>query len=172
MTPSPRRTLVAGLAGGVALNLVMLLTFRVIGLGWRGGGILLDPAQQSAKLIAVWTRLEPLPLVVSRPAPIVAGLILFAIAHAFVYRWLSPAWPAGVHARAWRLAGLVFLLSFLFWEFFTPFNQLGEPLSLIALELTFWAAIALAEAYAIALVSELRPAARRQLGRVTVERGR
>ena len=77
-----------------------------------------------------------------------------------------------MHARAWRLAGLVFLLSFLFWEFFTPFNQLGEPLSLIALELTFWAAIALAEAYAIALVSELRPAARRQLGRVTVERGR
>ncbi len=172
MTPSPRRTLVAGLAGGLALNLVMLLTFRVIGFGARGGGILLDPARQSAKLIAVWTRLEPLPLVVSRPAPIVAGLILFAIAHAFVYRWLSPAWPAGVHARAWRLAGLVFLLSFLFWEFFTPFNQLGEPLPLIALELTFWAAIALAEAYAIALVSELRPGTRRQLGRVTVERGR
>lgn len=60
-------------------------------------------------------------------------------------------------------------LSFLFWEFFTPFNQFGEPLPLIALELGFWAAIALAEAYAIALVSELKPATRRQLGRVTVE---
>lgn len=167
--PSPRRTLVAGLAGGLALNLVMLLTFRAIGFGWSGGGILLDPSRQSAKLIAVWTQLEPLPLVVSRPAPIVLGLILFAIAHALIYRWLAPAWPPGVHPRAWRLAALVFVLSFLFWEFFTPFNQFGEPLPLIALELGFWAAIALAEAYAIALVSELKPATRRQLGRVTVE---
>ncbi len=32
--------------------------------------------------------------------------------------------------------------------------QFGEPLPLIALELTFWAAIALAEAFAIAVVME------------------
>lgn len=160
------RTLGAGVAGGLALNLVMVVTFRLI--GFRGGaGPLLDPAVQSAKLIAVWTQIEPLPLVVTRPAPIVLGLVLFGIAHAFIYRWLSPVWPLGVHPRAWRLAALVFVLSFLFWEFFTPFNQFGEPLPLIALELTFWAAIALAEAYAIALVSEL--GTRRQLGHVTIE---
>jgi hypothetical protein len=41
-------------------------------------------------------------------------------------------------------------MTFLFWEFFTPFNQLGEPLPLIAIELVFWATIALAEAFAIA----------------------
>jgi hypothetical protein len=150
------RTIIAGLAGGVALNVAMLLTFRLLGFGWNGGGMLLDPALQSPKLIAVWTQIEPLPLVVSRPAPIVTGLMLFAIAHAFAYRWLAPGWPPGVAARALRLAGLVFGLSFVFWEFFTPFNQFGEPLPLLGLELTFWVAIALAEGFAIAGVMDAK----------------
>jgi hypothetical protein len=52
------------------------------------------------------------------------------------------------------MAGLVFFLSFVFWEFFTPFNQFGEPLMLIALELLFWAMIAVAEGFAISSVFE------------------
>ena len=144
----------AGLAGGVAVNAVMLLTFRLIGFGWNGGGILLDPLIQSKKLIDVWTQIEPLPLVVASPAPIIIGLMLFGIGHAFIYRWLSPIWPSGINARALRLAGLVFFLSFFFWEFFTPFNQFGEPLMLIGLELLFWAMIAVAEGFAIASVFE------------------
>lgn len=78
------RTLIAGLAGGVALNLVMVLTFRLMGFGWKGGGILLDPSVQSQKLIAVWTQIEPLPLVVVQPAPIIVGLMLFGMGHAFL----------------------------------------------------------------------------------------
>jgi hypothetical protein len=62
------------------------------------------------------------------------------------------------------LAGLVFALSFLFWEFFTPFNQLGEPLELIALELSFWALIALAEGATITLIMEGRSRARNPSG--------
>jgi hypothetical protein len=149
-----RRTLLAGLAGGLALNLAMLLTFRALGFGWHGRGILITSPIQSPKLVAVWTQLEPLPLVVANPAPIILGLILFALGHAHIYRWLSPHWPPGVTPRALRLAALIFFLSFLFWEFFTPFNQFGEPLPLLALELTFWATIALAEAFAIASVME------------------
>jgi hypothetical protein len=53
-----------------------------------------------------------------------------------------------------RFAAVLFFMVFLFWEFFTPFNQFGEPLPLVALELAFWAAIALAEAAAIAVVLE------------------
>jgi hypothetical protein len=157
MNSSPFRTILAGLAGGVALNLAMLLTFRLFGLGWDGGGILLDPAIQSPKVIAVWTQIEPIPLVVSTPVLIATGLVLFGILHAFVYRWLAPAWPRGIRERTWRMAALVFGLSFLFWEFFTPFNQLGEPLPLIGLELVFWAAIAFAESVVIAAVMEGRP---------------
>ncbi len=50
------------------------------------------------------------------------------------------------------MAGMLFFMIYLFWEFFTPFNQFGEPLPLIALELVFWAVIALAEGMAIAWV--------------------
>jgi hypothetical protein len=148
------KTLLAGIAGGVAMNLVMLLTFRAIGFGWNGGGILLTSPIQSQKLVAVWTTLEPLPLVVASPAPIIIGLVLFGVGHAFIYRWLSVSWPLGILPRALRFGGLLFFMTFLFWEFFTPFNQFGEPLSLVALELTFWAAIAFAEALAIAAVFE------------------
>jgi hypothetical protein len=142
------------------MNLAMLLTFRGIGFGWDGQGILLTHPSQSEKLIAVWTQLEPLPLVAFDPLPIIIGLFLFAIGHAFVYTWVSPAWPAGAVPRALRLAGLIFFMTYLFWEFFTPFNQLGEPLPLIALELLFWAVIALAEAFAIAVVMERGAAGR------------
>jgi hypothetical protein len=154
MKRSIMRTVSAGLAGGAAMNLAMVLTFRAIGFGWDGGGILLTSPMQSSKLIAVWTELEPLPLVVAKPAPIIVGLLLFGVGHALIYRWLSVAWPPGVVPRALRLAGLLFFLTFLFWEFFTPFNQFGEPLPLIALELCFWALIALAESFAIVFVME------------------
>jgi hypothetical protein len=150
------RTLLAGVSGGITLNIVMVLTFRLLGFGWDGGGILISHSTQSPKLIAIWTELEPIPLVVANPAPIVIGLILFGIGHAFIYRWLSPAWPQGLIARALRIGMLVFFLSFFFWEFFTPFNLFGEPLPLIGLELVFWATIAFAEASVIASVFELK----------------
>src|SRR3989338_7639645 len=93
------KTLLVGLVGGLTLNFVMVLTFRLIGFGWHGGGILLNPSIQSRKLIAVWTQMEPLPLVVSHPVQIFVGLILFGIGHAFIYRWLAPAWPHGIKSR-------------------------------------------------------------------------
>ncbi|MGH9846804.1 MAG: hypothetical protein ACREEM_49530 [Blastocatellia bacterium] len=150
------RMIFAGLAGGMTMNVAMLLTFRLIGFGWNGDGILLSSPIQSPKLIAVWTKLEPLPLVVVNPAPIIIGMVLFGIGHAFIYRSVSVAWPAGILPRAMRFAGLLFFMTYLFWEFFTPFNQLGEPLQLVALELLFWAAIAIAEAFVIAAVIEHR----------------
>jgi hypothetical protein len=44
----------------------------------------------------VWTELEPLPLVVNRPLPIILGTIGFGIVHAYLYRWLCPSRPTGV----------------------------------------------------------------------------
>jgi hypothetical protein len=145
---APVRIVVAGLAGGAALNAAMIATFRTLGFGWRGDGMLLDPALQSPKLIAVWTTLEPLPLVIMRPAVMAAGLVLFAIVHAGIYANVASAWPEGLRPRTTWLAAVLFS-QFAFWEFFTPFNQFGEPALLIAVELSFWAFIALAEAVAI-----------------------
>jgi uncharacterized membrane protein (DUF485 family) len=153
------RTILAGLAGGAAMNLTMFLTFRLLGLGLTGGGILLDPALQSHKLIAVWTELRPIPKVVTHPFLMGIAVLLIAWGHAGIYRWLAPAWPHGVGARAFRFASLVFFLSFFFFEFFTAFNQFGEPLDLLALQLVYWAIVAAAEAWAIAAVIEWKPRA-------------
>lgn len=146
MRASARTTLIAGLLGGVAMNAAMFLTFRLVGFGMDGDGILLSSPMQSEKLVAVWTQLEPLPLVVNRPQMILPGLVLFAVLRAFAYREVAGALPAGFWPRCWRYALALWALVFAFWEFFTPYNQLGEPLPLVALELAFWAAIALAEA--------------------------
>lgn len=156
-TPTLQRTVLAGLAGGLAFSLAMLLTFRLIGFGLNGDGILMTSPLQSAKLIAVWSTLEPLPRVVDRPETIIPLLVLLSVGRAFVFRWLAPAWPAGVAARGLRFAGLTFFLVFVFWEIFTPYNQFGEPPALVALELLFWAVIAVAEGLAIAAVIERAP---------------
>lgn len=146
------RTILAGIAGGLSMNITMLLTFRVLGFGWNGDGILIRSPSQSKKLIAVWTEIEPIPLVVNTPLPIIIGIILFGIIHAYLFEWLSGTWPGGIISRGVRFGGLVFVMTFLFWEFFTPFNMFGEPLHLIALELVFWGCIALADGISIAAV--------------------
>jgi len=153
-----KKTVAAGLLGGSAMNVAMLLTFRTLGFGWDGKGFLLTSPAQSHKLIAVWTEIEPLPLVVNTPVPIIVGMLLFGIGHAFIYRSVAPAWPSGFPARTIRMGGMTFFMTYLFWEFFTPFNQYGEPLHLIAIELVFWAVIAFAEAAAIVWVMERRSA--------------
>ncbi len=149
MKGSVSRTLLAGFVGGLVLNLFGFLTFQFF-----GGGILLDPSIQSPKLIAVWTEIDPLPLAVTNPITFAIGLVLFGIGQGFVYRWVSPAWPDGVVRKAWRMALLVFFLSYTFFEFFTPFNLLGEPIALIFLELLFWAIVAITSALAIAVIAE------------------
>lgn len=146
MKASLGRALLAGVLGGIAMNAAMFLTFRLIGFGLQGEGVLLSSPLQSEKLVAVWTRLEPLPLVVERPLVIVSGLMLFAIFHAFAYREVAAALPAGFWPRCWRYALALWVSVFVFWEFFTPFNQFGEPLPLLALEVVFWLVTALAEA--------------------------
>jgi hypothetical protein len=148
------KIIVAGLSGGTAMNLAMLLTFRTIGFGWDGRGILLSSPIQSHKLIAVWTQIEPLPLVVNTPLPIIVGMLFFGVVHAYIYRHISSGWPQGIAPRSLRMTGLIFCMTYLFWEFFTPFNQFGEPLLLIALELLFWAIIAFAEAVTITTIME------------------
>jgi hypothetical protein len=73
---TPRRIVLAGLAGGLAANLAMLVTFRLLGFGT---GLLHNPRWQSPKLIAVWTQLQPLPRIVTAPLPMILGLIAFSL---------------------------------------------------------------------------------------------
>jgi hypothetical protein len=148
------KMLLTALAGWAALNVAILLTFRLIGFGFDGHGVLMNPQTQSAKLIAVWSELPPLPRIVAQPASMIIGMYGFAFLHAVIYRMLSPAWTSGIWSRGLRLSGLLFGVCYSFWEFFTPFNLFGEPWPLIGVELLFWAAVALAEGLAIAAVAE------------------
>jgi len=85
MNNSISRILLAGVAGGIVLIMTAFLVFFIIGgLGSEPGRILLDPSIQSHKLIAVWTEIEPLPLIITSPFIMFAGYILFAIGHAFI----------------------------------------------------------------------------------------
>jgi hypothetical protein len=148
------RTFLAGIAAGLAMVLAMFLTFGLLGFGWHSRGILLNAAIQSPKLIAVWTTIEPLPLIVSSPLSILPGFLLLGLAHAFVYRWVAPAWPPSIFARAWRMSWVIFLLAFCFFELFTPINQFLEPLPLVVVELLFWLFVAFVEGCTLAWLME------------------
>jgi hypothetical protein len=152
MKTTHRKIILAGVAGGISMNVMMLLTFRILGFGWNGDGILITASSQSQKLIAVWTKLEPIPLVVNTPAPIILGITLFGIFHAYLFHWVSASLPKGIFKAGMWFSMIVFVMTFLFWEFFTPFNLFGEPLHLIALELLFWWCIALADGLAISVI--------------------
>jgi hypothetical protein len=157
---SPRhslgRTLAAGLAGGGAFLLGTFVTFAQLG-GSREGetGLLFDPDTQHPKVIEVWKELEPLPRVIDEPAVILAGMVLFGVAYAFLYRMVVPSWPEGTVPRSLRLAGIVWLGA-VFSEFMGPFNVLHQPLRLSVLAWAFWAVPALAEGFAIGVVLERR----------------
>jgi hypothetical protein len=151
-TASLTRTVIAGAAGGLAFILSNVLTFGLLGGSRRGHqGLLFDPDTQNPKVITVWKVLEPLPRIIQTPALILAGLLLFGIVYAFLYRSIAPAWPRGLHQHSLRLAIVVWLAT-AFAEFMGPFNVLHEPVPLAALSLGFWAVSALAEAYVLVLI--------------------
>jgi hypothetical protein len=162
MRPRARWTILGGLAGGAAFGLALFLTFGLLG-GARPGqkGLLFDPAFQSHKVIAVWKEIQPLPWLITEPGVILAGVLVLAVGNAFVYRSIAPAWPRSGGSRVWRLALVIWALGPTFFELFGPFNLLHEPLYLTAVELTFWAVAAGAEAVVVVTVLELSVRPRR-----------
>jgi hypothetical protein len=147
------RTVTAGALAGVVFNAVGFVTFVLLGSGLDNrSGPLFDPDLQSDKMIAVWTSIEPLPLFKTQPGTIFALYVLFGIGYAVLYRSVGWAWPSGFWRRAPRLALTIWWLSCVFFELLGPFNLLGEPLSLVALELAFWAAMAAAAAAVVVAV--------------------
>jgi hypothetical protein len=158
------RTLLAGVAGGVSFGFTNFLTFGLFGGARRGQtGLLFDPDTQAAKVIAVWKEITPLPWVVTRPAVIMAAWVVFAVAHAFVYRGVAAAWPARLEAHAVRLAAIIWM-SAAFAELMGPFNLLHEPFRVQVIELAFWSLSSLAEAFTIVALAMPRRVNELRLG--------
>jgi hypothetical protein len=148
------RTLMGGLACFAAFVLGLFFTFARFGGSRRGQtGLLFNPTTQSAKLIAVWKEIEPLPLLVSSPTLMFAGYLAFGIGWAFLYRSIRSAWPPGIVARGTRLALLIWSFG-AFFELQGPVNLFHEPAFPLSIALVFWTVASTAAAMATVAVIE------------------
>ncbi len=150
---NPMRTIAAGMLGGIAASLAVLILFRLIGFEYWG--ILTNPEYQSPKLIKVWAEIEPIPLAVNHPGIITLGFVLLSILHAFLFAIIREGLPGEGLKKGIIIGLIIWLFSYVFFEFFTPWNMFGEPVALVALELLFWIGVALSEGVVIAKVYDV-----------------
>lgn len=144
----PTRAIAAGILGGLTASFFIFILFRLIGFEYWG--ILINPQYQSPKLIKVWTELEPIPLAVNHPEIMTLGFIVLAVIHAFIFSVIKLGVPGDGWKKGLSFGLIIWLFSYLFFEFFTPWNMFGEPVRLVILELVFWIPVALSEGIVIA----------------------
>jgi hypothetical protein len=134
--PRPRR-LAAAIATGLAFPLAVTLLFS------PAQAILADPRYQSAKMLEVFFRLEPLPRVGTQPLAVLLGFVGFGAIIGLVYCALAPAFHGRAVRKGLRFGFVLWLMAFVWFEFFMLWNVLHEPLPLILLELALWLGVSL-----------------------------
>ena len=149
------RGLLAGLAGGIAWLLGIMLFFFPV------QGLLQDPNRQSAKMLAAFAG-QPLPRMVEAPGTVILGFLCIGVLWGVVYTLVSRSWTIS----SWWKRGLCFgalgwALMVPWFEFYLPWNVLREPAGLVLLEMVCWAGVLLLVGVAIAGVDA---ALRRKLG--------
>jgi hypothetical protein len=117
---------------------------------------------QSSKVLSVWLEQEPLPAVTplwddladitGRGVAVQVLLLIWATALVLLYvlGWAGrdgPAWRRGL-----TFGVLVWVVVFLFFEAWVPFNLLGEPFGLVLVELALQLVAMVATGIAIALI--------------------
>ena len=130
------RGLIAGLAGGVAWFVGILLFFA------PAQAVLTDPTLQSAKLLIAFTA-EPLPRTSDVPWLLGVALLSIGVLWGWVYVWLSSVWSGAWWKRGLRFGVVGWILMAPWFEFYLPWNVLREPALLVALELACWAGVLL-----------------------------
>lgn len=139
------RYLLASLCAGLLMLAASLVTFG------PAQTILADPDLQSAKFLSAFAN-EPLPRAATNPLLFPLGFIGLGFANALafqlLYRGLS---------RNWLVAGITYgfaawLIAFLWFEYYLPWNVMLEPLPLVLLELVCWLAVMLAGGIGLAFV--------------------
>ncbi len=126
------RTLVAGIAGGVAWSLGMMAIFG------PAQTILASPTLQSAKLNAVFQTMAPLPRTQGQPLLLVAGLIGIALIYAMVHDAIRPVLSGSLVRRAAKFGLILWAVMVPWFEYYLPWNVLNEPLPLVLLECLCW----------------------------------
>ena len=123
-------------------------------------------AGQSEKVISVWLEQEPLPAVTpfwsdvgeigARGVAVQGLLLVWAAGLVLLY---ALGWSGRGGSRWWRGLGfgvVVWVVVFVFFEAWVPFNLLGEPFRLVVVELSLQLATMMLAGIAIAFV--YRPA--------------
>ncbi|WP_028969055.1 DUF6789 family protein [Sphingomonas sp. URHD0057] len=140
------RSLLSGLAGGLAWIAAMLLLFG------PAQSILGDPGLQSAKFMNVMADPEQPPRMAGALWIVPVGLMMIAQCHAAVFAWVGDRLPGRSALRRGLAFGLIaWALSFPWFEFYLPWNVMLEPLPLVALELACWLGVMLAVGAAISV---------------------
>jgi hypothetical protein len=143
--PTVLRGVGAGLVGGLAWIGAMLLFFG------PAQAILADPAYQSAKFLAVFGQIEPLPRTTGALWILAAGLLAIGVIYGLVYHVVRQAFAG----KPWWSRGLRFglaawALMVPWFEFYLPWNVMHEPAALVLLEAVLWLCVLLAVGLAIA----------------------
>lgn len=126
----------AGVAGSIGIfvaNLVSQVLFFQL-----GNEILFHSEQQSDKLIAVMTQMEPLPVMETDPALYMSISVFIGALHGGVFAYVRDSLPENTIKSGLAYGGILWVLMALYFEFHAPFNMFGEPLPLLGLELFFW----------------------------------
>ncbi|UVE51984.1 hypothetical protein KU306_16815 (plasmid) [Haloferax larsenii] len=126
----------AGVAGSIGIffaNLISQLLFFQL-----GNDILFHSEQQSDKLIAVMTQMEPLPVMETDPGVYMTISLFIGALHGGVFAYIRDSLPENTIKSGFAYGGILWVLMALYFEFHVPFNMFGEPLPLLGLELFFW----------------------------------
>ncbi len=133
------RSLLAGLGGGLVGNIVLAILFA----NPITQSILYDPALQSRLFIDITPQ---------RNIPVsVAGLVILSAAHGWLYAQFAPSIPGFTWVRKGLFWGLtIWLMFWVFQEWFIYRTLLGEPIALNLFELVLLLCGSLAEGLVIA----------------------
>lgn len=136
----------AGLAGGVAWLAGIFIFF---GPAQR---ILANPEYQSAKFLAAFAEVEPLPRAADSLWVLVGGLLIIGVVYGFVFAWLAPALPGSRWRKGVSFGLVAWALMVPWFEFYLPWNVMHEPFALVLLETVLWALVLQLVGLTIALV--------------------
>ena len=143
------RGIVAGLAGGVAWFVGLLLFFGPAQV------LLTDPDLQSAKMLAAFGGAPPPPRAAEAQVLVVAGIFAIAVVYGLVYVGIASSWAGAWWRRGLKFALVSWALMVPWFEFYLPWNVLREPAPLVALEMACWAGVLTCVGLAIAGVEAL-----------------
>jgi hypothetical protein len=132
MTRYLAKVAASGIAGGLAWQLGMLVFFG------PAQAILADPELQSGKFNAVFQSITPLPRTAGQPMLLLAGLIGISLIYAAAHDAIRAALSGTLTRRAIKFGLILWAVMVPWFEFYLPWDVMGEPFPLVLLECLCW----------------------------------